>query len=224
MYMLREKFRKAWENGAFAPSNAFAPAAIRMDEKSGEDQNHLKRLQWASDEPLNAGLRAGARYGMIKLVKLQLQMGVSPNVVDAVGNTPLHYAAAAGNLEMMRLLIQHGANVQAVSEAGETALHSAIANGQSEGVKLLLKAGARPFDISTRSSHHQFAQILNRNTSQKLYLVVALSEICAACGDLQSHYIVSTHCILLNHCCPHGKIYSQITRLLAVFESEERQR
>jgi Ankyrin repeats (3 copies)/NACHT domain len=198
--MLHEKFRKAWENGAFAPSSAFAPAAIRMDEKSGENQNHLKNLQWASDEPLNAGLRAGARYGMIKLVKLQLQMGVSPNVVDVGGNTPLHYAAAAGNLEMMRLLIQYGANVQAVSEAGETALHSAIANGQSEGVKLLLKAGARPFDISTRSSHDQFAQILNRNTPQKLYLVVALSEICAACGDLQSHYIVSSHCILLNHC------------------------
>ncbi|CEG48109.1 Ca2-permeable cation channel OSM-9 and related channels (OTRPC family) [Plasmopara halstedii] len=54
---------------------------------------------------------------------------------DAVGNTPLHYAAEGGHLTLCKLLLANGANINSQNKAGETPLHFAIAS-QRHGVCL----------------------------------------------------------------------------------------
>lgn len=106
-----------------------------------------------------------------RLVELMLRAGVSPNLPDADGRTPLFHAAALGDAklvarlldagadpnladhsratplmvargEALAALLKAGADVNAADFAGRTALHRAIAAKQLADVKLLLEAGA----------------------------------------------------------------------------------
>ncbi|RLN71131.1 hypothetical protein BBJ28_00000194 [Nothophytophthora sp. Chile5] len=56
---------------------------------------------------------------------------------DAMGNTPLHYAAEGGHLSLCKLLINGGANINAQNKSGETPLHFAISS-RRHGVCLYL--------------------------------------------------------------------------------------
>jgi ankyrin repeat protein len=127
---------------------------------------------------------------MTRLVKLGLEMGTSPNLIDTKGYTPLHYAASASNSEAMQLLVEYGANVNSTSNSGHTALSLAAANGSVEVMKLLLAAGARPFEIHSGWSDNPFAHDVHVASAQRLSLAVIVSMICSDCGAFKSHYIV----------------------------------
>lgn len=133
---------------------------------------------------------------MVKLIKLELEMGASPNFTDNLGNTPLHYAAALGNLTVMRILIDYGGNINAVSLSGDTALSQAVANGKTAMVKLLLTHGANPFDGPPESHYDQNVDSAVLSSTQRLSLVVSLSTG-YSCGDLHIHYTVRTLLVTL---------------------------
>lgn len=154
---------------------------------------------------------------MVKLVKLELEMGASPNSTDNLGNTPLHYAAALGNLKLMRTLIEYGGDVKVVSLSGDTALSQAVAKGNTAMVKLLLASGANPFDVSSGSHRDQIVDNTVQSSAHRLSLVVSLSNGWSACGDLQTHYVVRTHLItptlflkLTKVLLPRSKIFSML--------------
>jgi len=52
-----------------------------------------------------------------------IAQGHSVNVVDAVGNTPLHWAASGGHIDTVKLLLKNGVDVNALNKNGDTALH-----------------------------------------------------------------------------------------------------
>jgi Ankyrin repeats (3 copies) len=141
---------------------------------------------------LSAALREGARFGMLKLVKLELEMGASPNVPDACGNTALHYAAFANiNMSILKLLLEYGADIHAYSPSGDTALSYAAANGSIEAMKLLLDHEKHFSDTHSGRLLSNHSTSLSLATPQRLSLVALLSESCPDCGDMQSHYVVS---------------------------------
>ncbi|MGC8706430.1 MAG: ankyrin repeat domain-containing protein [Desulfurella sp.] len=76
------------------------------------------------------------------LVKKILAQGISPNVKDKNGSTPLMYAAYYGNLEICKILIAHGADVNARSVVGGTALGAAKESGNQAVYNFLLQQGA----------------------------------------------------------------------------------
>ncbi|PMP64381.1 ankyrin repeat domain-containing protein [Desulfurella multipotens] len=76
------------------------------------------------------------------LVKKILAQGISPNVKDKNGSTPLMYAAYYGNLEICKILIAHGADVNARSVVGGTALGAAKESGNQAVYNFLLQHGA----------------------------------------------------------------------------------
>jgi hypothetical protein len=141
---------------------------------------------------LNAALQEGARSGMVRLAKLELEMGASPSVPDSCGLTPLHYAAAAGNCEVVKLLIEYGGNANAVSNSGDTALSLAVANGRIEAVKLFLTPGSISASSYFGTRQNDNGQILPHATYQRLSLLVTLSNCCSNCNNVQSHFTVST--------------------------------
>ena len=72
-------------------------------------------------------------------VQRQLNAGVDVNEENAIGYTPLHYAAAGGHIDIVELLIEHGANINATdsSNKGATPLDYAHWKGQMEVVEVL---------------------------------------------------------------------------------------
>ncbi|KAJ2671019.1 hypothetical protein GGI25_005634 [Coemansia spiralis] len=73
-----------------------------------------------------------------------LRGGVSVNVKDSVGRTPLHVACSCGNIEGVRLLIHMGADVNALDKIGNTPLTIAATSAQTDIVIPLLEGGADP--------------------------------------------------------------------------------
>ncbi len=90
-----------------------------------------------------------APTGMLAAVKYLIEeIGTSPNVRDADGNTALHHAASRGDNEMIKYLVSKGAAVTFVNRGGQTTVD--MANGPvqrvqpfPETMKLLQELGAK---------------------------------------------------------------------------------
>ncbi|MEZ0262177.1 MAG: ankyrin repeat domain-containing protein [Alphaproteobacteria bacterium] len=83
-----------------------------------------------------------------KAVRKLLEEGVSPNVRDEKGNTPLMAAVRSdSNLTIAGMLLGRGADIHAVNAQGETALHVAF-NAGVQMLRLMLSVGADPLVIN----------------------------------------------------------------------------
>src|SRR5215471_3696028 len=88
-------------------------------------------------------LHAAAAAGNAAIVKLLLQLGANPDVLDSGGHTPLYSVAnecrAPGGADVVRALAQAGANVNARDGVKHcTALHMAARRGNVEIAEALL--------------------------------------------------------------------------------------
>eukprot|EP00435_Cladocopium_sp_Y103_P027787 s500_g6.t2 len=78
-----------------------------------------------------------------KLLEELLQRPLDPNVTDADGSTPLHYAAQNGHLKSVQLLLEASAKKDVEDKAnGHTPLHWASVGGHLDVVSFLIEAGA----------------------------------------------------------------------------------
>ncbi|KAJ1662115.1 hypothetical protein EV178_006149 [Coemansia sp. RSA 1646] len=73
-----------------------------------------------------------------------LRTGVSANIRDSVGRTPLHVGCSCANVEGVRLLLHMGADANAVDRVGNTPLTIAATAALIDLVVPLLEAGADP--------------------------------------------------------------------------------
>ncbi|TGZ62067.1 hypothetical protein CRM22_007639 [Opisthorchis felineus] len=90
-------------------------------------------------------LHRAAIRGDLEQVKQCLGSGISPDVRDHAGWTPLHEAVLHGNLSIAEALIDAGATVDIPGGPDlDTPLHDAIQNGQASCCELLLSRGANP--------------------------------------------------------------------------------
>jgi ankyrin repeat protein len=85
-----------------------------------------------------------------------LQDGVNVNEKNALGATPLYWAAYVGNLDCISTLLDLGADVRATTLKGETALHFAAKCGHAQVLLLLLDWGAdiQAADLRERTVLH----------------------------------------------------------------------
>ena len=89
-------------------------------------------------------INAPIKTGDAEVAKLILAQGVNPNLMNSVGETPLHVAAFWGREEITRLLLEHGADINTKNSDGEIPLIVAARalNSKPCVVKLLLDAGS----------------------------------------------------------------------------------
>jgi ankyrin repeat protein len=73
--------------------------------------------------PAMSPLHSACTGGRLSCAAVLLEHGVSVNVLDDRGRTPLMYAIAAGYLEVLQWLIRKGADVTTVDRFGNTILH-----------------------------------------------------------------------------------------------------
>jgi len=94
-----------------------------------------------------------------------------PNVLDALGNTPLHYSAGANHEEITALLLGKNADPNIKNNtSGETPLHRAIWGGHFNIVKLLVEHGA---DVNIANNNKQKAINLAKSSELKSYIEAA---------------------------------------------------
>jgi ankyrin repeat protein len=103
----------------------------------GTDPNAI-----ATDGTKRTPLHVAAQSGNAGVVLHLLLAGAQLNVQDALGMTPLHYAAQYDE-QTTRLLIERGADVNAAGPGKITPLHSAAQKGLASCVRTLIEAGAR---------------------------------------------------------------------------------
>lgn len=80
--------------------------------------------------------------GNDSLVRYLIYGGVSINLPDAEGNTPLHVAVRCKNITMVRLLVENGADFDIQNSGGITPLMAAIENGSDAIAIYLMHSGA----------------------------------------------------------------------------------
>ena len=122
-------------------------------------------------------LHLAAKMNRLDVVKVLLDLGADPKMVNDDGHSVLHFAVAPGHLEMANLLIKEGADPNAVNCGGHTVLHLALAGldelteTRRNMLKFLLDAGADPRakDKTGRTPLHLAASIWPRAKSEEIF-------------------------------------------------------
>ena len=96
-------------------------------------------------------LLAAAREGDAEVVAGLLKAGVSAEVRDARGYTPLILAAYHGHPATVAALLERGADHGRANDRGQTALAAAVFRQSTQTARVLLGAGADP-DAGSQSA------------------------------------------------------------------------
>ncbi|XP_019641819.1 PREDICTED: protein phosphatase 1 regulatory subunit 16A-like [Branchiostoma belcheri] len=103
-----------------------------------QQEKSKKRLKFVDTVTL---LDSAARDDVQEVAEL-LKSGVSPDMTNSDGLTPLHQCCIEGSEEMMKVLVEAGANVNAVDCELWTPLHAAATCGHINLVRYLINNGA----------------------------------------------------------------------------------
>jgi 26S proteasome non-ATPase regulatory subunit 10 len=96
----------------------------------------------SADEHGNTLLHLTAGAGYEDIVLKLLGCNAEVDARNALGMTPLMYAALNGRAYMVKLLVTKGAQINVSTPQGFTALHFAVNSGHEEVVRELLAHGA----------------------------------------------------------------------------------
>eukprot|EP00884_Botryococcus_braunii_P014655 jgi/Botrbrau1/23190/Bobra.0041s0037.2 len=130
-------------------------SAVKLAARSGHLNIVLRILESTSSQPekKTSALHLATQDDMEDVVEdLLLHPEISPNIQDAEGLTPLHWAASKGSLAIVEMILKAKkmVDVNKLTHDGWTALHEAAANGHTDVVETLVDANAC-VDIRTSS-------------------------------------------------------------------------
>jgi len=144
---------------------------------------------------INTALRISARFGFLKLAKLELDMGAKPNMRSGPdGGTPLHSAAKYGHLEVVKLLLKRGADPSVASGSGETPLIYAMINGHFDILDVLVTSSSDKLQrgyFQSPASLGVDGDINSQTEFQELSLTALIYPSCTVCDELQIDWQLS---------------------------------
>ncbi|XP_026377387.1 acyl-CoA-binding domain-containing protein 1-like isoform X2 [Papaver somniferum] len=97
-----------------------------------ESENELKM------EAIHTSAREGELDNLVK----HIESGISVNLKDSEGRSPLHWAVDRGHLDMVELLLSKNADVNAQDNEGQTPLHYAAMCDREAIAEVLVKQNA----------------------------------------------------------------------------------
>ncbi|XVF10106.1 hypothetical protein REPUB_Repub07fG0154400 [Reevesia pubescens] len=87
-------------------------------------------------------IHAFAREGELNNLLKCIESGVSVNLLDGEGRTPLHWAVDRGHLKITEALVSRNADVNAKDNEGQTPLHYAVVCEREDIAEFLVKQNA----------------------------------------------------------------------------------
>eukprot|EP00055_Hartaetosiga_balthica_P014876 m.84592 g.84592 ORF g.84592 m.84592 type:complete len:389 (-) comp8714_c0_seq41:185-1351(-) len=131
----------------FTPStsNAVSPARVLVQ---AHDGNGVCDTNWFYlNKSRDTVLHASARHGYSEILSFLISpfplKGMSLDVKNNVGHTPLHEAILSEDMASVQLLVERGANVNVTKHADWSPLHLACTKSNLEIVKFLVERGSR---------------------------------------------------------------------------------
>lgn len=125
-------------------------AAIRGDVSMGQvllSSTEIEKYKRNPDEGYTA-LMYACMYGHADFVKMLVENGANPNLVDYKHETPLHLACVQNSVKISLHLISHGANMNVRDVFDNTPLSIAVIDRSSVPLTaLLLKRGANATSV-----------------------------------------------------------------------------
>ena len=113
-------------------------ACVQSFLECGCDVNTLR------PETRDSLLLIAAERGHTEVVRLLLEHGADPNLVNMCGETPVHAAAKIDSIDVITFLCKHGADVNICDVTGSTALYCTVRRSYFRSIRLLLRSGADP--------------------------------------------------------------------------------
>jgi ankyrin repeat protein len=119
------------DKDGYTPLHNTADSFVKGDpsKRNEADRNRIAALLLKYGARVNATIHHGetplheaALRNNVGLVQLLVENGADPNIQQAQGMTPLHFAFSAGEdrLQVVRLLLRHGADSSVTDEYGRT--------------------------------------------------------------------------------------------------------
>ncbi|KFZ00411.1 hypothetical protein V500_01061 [Pseudogymnoascus sp. VKM F-4518 (FW-2643)] len=141
-------------------------ALFAQESRSGD----IQQVSGYSQTRPMTGLHLAAYFGLKDAVNSYLETGLSAQLKDSSGRTPLSWAAEKGHEAAAELLLDKGAKVDAKDKFGHTPLSWAAQNGHEAVAELLLDKGAKvdakdksgqtPLSLAAVKWHEAVAELL----------------------------------------------------------------
>mmetsp|Transcript_49473 Transcript_49473/g.117734 ORF Transcript_49473/g.117734 Transcript_49473/m.117734 type:complete len:640 (-) Transcript_49473:141-2060(-) len=164
--------------------NAGKAAVVRQllqhsDSKDGE--------VWSKNTMLRA-----AYENRSAAVSALIENGVSPNVQDDLGYTPLHWAVRQGHELVVRMLVDHGADVNALNQDGATPLHLAAEGNMGSITTFLIERGASPtaMTLDKRTPLHVAAWRGSKAAADAILRICCWTDGAPGEGQPQAHAVL----------------------------------
>lgn len=116
-----------------------------------------------------------------EIVRALLEIGISPEILDEDGNTPIMVATISP--ESFKILLEYGASIHKRNNRGETGLHIAAYEGDVDLVKYLLNAGldVNAIDNDGNTAMHKACEC---DVGDERQLVESITELLWRGADL----------------------------------------
>jgi|SRR5476651_172028 len=137
---LRQRGASALHLAAFAG----VVAVLKKAAPANEAQGDLFGSAWSADDRGNGVAHYAVEGKKVGALKDALVIGgvEEANRVNALGRSPLHYAAMLQDEQAVKTLLENGADVEIRNRDGDTPLHNAVWAGSETIAKLILSHNA----------------------------------------------------------------------------------
>lgn len=144
----------------------------------------------AMGQDLSTAMLLASFYGDLRTVESLVGRGVSVNLANEYGRTPLHRSAFSGHLPVVQYLVAQKAAIDARNTYQWTPAHSAASEGHAEVLDYLLscKADARAVTDQGATMLHLAAE--NGHVKMLEHLISTLD---ASVSELDLHYNTPLH-------------------------------
>lgn len=119
-------------------------------------------------------LHLAIEYNQPEILSMLLARGVSPDVQNRIGLTPLILAAAVENTECLRILLASNADVNKTSYDGMTPFHYAASYGLAKNIQLLMNAGTKNINACNSLGWTPLQTAIDCSNSQAAFKIMQL--------------------------------------------------
>jgi len=122
-------------------------------------------------------LHLAAQAGLTRYVMRILEMGENPDLIDALGRSPIAYASMHGHAATLAVLLEYKATIDLEDENGLAPIHHAVKGNHVKALTCLLDGGADPMSAISKEDVHCYSTSLSMIGKTPIQLACELGNV-----------------------------------------------